>query len=48
MLNDERLQAVDLLKRTVGWRATGTSLGREEFHEDGAMPRLRVFGVKVG
>jgi hypothetical protein len=47
MLNDERLQAVDLLKRIAGRRTTGTPLGREEFHEDRTMPRLCVIGVKV-
>jgi hypothetical protein len=39
--------SVDLLKKGVGQRATGASLGREEFHEDGAMPRLHVIPVQV-
>ena len=40
--------SVDLLKKSAGRRTTGTPLGREEFHEDRAMPRLRLIGVKVG
>jgi len=47
-LNEERLQAGDLLNKSVGRTITGTLPGREEFHEDRTMPRLRVFGVKVG
>lgn len=39
--------SVDLLKKGVGRRATGASLGREEFHEDRTMPRLRVIPVQV-
>jgi NADH dehydrogenase FAD-containing subunit len=39
-LNEERLQAGDLLTKSVGRRITGTLLGREEFHKDRAMPRF--------
>jgi hypothetical protein len=42
------ISSVDLLKKSVGRGTTGTPLGREEFHEDRAMPRLRAVGVKVG
>jgi hypothetical protein len=39
-LNEERLQAGDLLNKSVGRRITGTLPGREEFHKDRTMPRL--------
>jgi hypothetical protein len=39
-LNEERLQAGDLLNKSVGRTITGTLPGREEFHEDRTMPRL--------
>jgi hypothetical protein len=39
-LNEERLQAGDLLNKSVGQRITGTLPGREEFNEDRTIPRL--------
>jgi hypothetical protein len=38
--------SVDLLEKSVGRRATGTSLGREEFHEYRAMSRLRIIALR--
>jgi hypothetical protein len=47
-LTEVAISSVDLLKKSVDRRATGTPLVREEFHEDRAMARLRVIGVRVG